>query len=110
MSNPHNIPPHWYPTLPLPYAILNQFNLDPEDFIFSNNTTGAELYVNGQGMFQNEFFPNSYSKIGDQGSIDLYNQGTNVVSLGGSGILTLRDPLNGTGNQIILNSNDGTNS
>ncbi|MDG1432975.1 MAG: hypothetical protein P8Q41_03150 [Saprospiraceae bacterium] len=75
---------------------------------FSNNTTGAELYVNGQGMFQNEFFPNSYSKIGDQGSIDLYNQGTNVVSLGGSGILTLRDPLNGTGNQIILNSNDGT--
>ena len=70
---------------------------------FSNNTTGAALYVNGEGMFRSGSSSNSYSEIGGQGTISLYKSGTEVASLG-DGSLTLKEPLNGNNNQVILDA------
>ncbi|MDG1297585.1 MAG: hypothetical protein P8P48_10625 [Saprospiraceae bacterium] len=70
---------------------------------FSNNTTGAALYVNGEGMFRSGSSSNSYSQIGGQGTISLYKSGTEVASLG-NGSLTLKEPFNGNNNQVIIDA------
>ena len=70
---------------------------------FSNNTTGAALYVNGEGMFRSGSSSNSYSQIGGQGTISLYKSGTEVASLE-DGSLTLKEPSNGNNNQVIIDA------
>ncbi len=72
---------------------------------FSNNTTGAALYVNGEGMFRSGSSSNSYSQIGGQGTISLYKSGTEVASLG-DGSLTLKEPFNGNNNQVIIDADE----
>lgn len=70
---------------------------------FSKNTTGAALYVNGEGMFRSGSSSNSYSQIGGQGTISLYKSGTEVASLE-DGSLTLKEPFNGNNNQVIIDA------
>lgn len=72
---------------------------------FSNNTTGAALYVNGEGMFRSGSSSNSYSQIGGQGTISLYKSGTEVASLE-DGSLTLKEPFNGNNNQVIIDADE----
>ena len=72
---------------------------------FSNNTTGAALYVNGEGMFRSGSSSNSYSQIGGQGTISLYKSGTEVASLE-DGTLTLKEPSNGSNNQVIIDADE----
>ena len=72
---------------------------------FSSNTTGAALYVNGEGMFRSGSSSNSYSQIGEQGTISLYKSGTEVASLE-DGSLTLREPFNGNNNQVIIDADE----